>query len=193
MLRKSMHGSLAIIATMLCLTATPRAGGCPICVMAEDSLALPHPHAIRIAVATRKAIEDRLLREIAREEAQAFEGRLSLTCQLLAYLFIGSQPVSIDVLVVDGPAWYRVDLQGLRSRVTRLKPDSHPSAPARIITTRAVIHAAGRLELRVSEAMSGGLLEVEVDTASDREAVTKLPQSGSSEFQRRSGDSAGVN
>lgn len=148
------------VAGIAAVTLSGHLFACTLCVLANDSLSVPHPHALRIALATRNALDCGTISHSDREDTPAeFEASLLRLTHQLTYS--SDEKSAVDVLVVDESAWYRVELNGLRSRVLRMDAEAHTPAPVRVITTVAVVHSLGRLELRVGEAMEKGLLEVE--------------------------------
>jgi hypothetical protein len=96
-------------------------------------------------------------------------------------LVISQDKVAIDVLVVDDSILYRVELNGLRSRVTRIVAGNHASTPIRVVTTVPVVHSIGQLDVRVAESIEKGLLEIEKSgTGGNLKPTSKARSSGQS-------------
>jgi hypothetical protein len=138
-----------------------RAGACPGCIMASDSFSLAHPHGIRIALATRKSLDDELISKAGEKSPDEFEEALIRATSLVSHPLTMGKPATVDVLFVDEAAIYRVMLNGRSSKVERHTTDVLPVAPMRIVTTRVVAEAIGTFQLRVAEATKYGMLETE--------------------------------
>jgi hypothetical protein len=134
----------------------------------NDSFSVTHPHAIRIALATRKAVEAGILPAANRETAAEFEANLIRLADQLTYSFRTGDRVTVDVVLVDEAALYRVEVNGLRSRATRIDGAEHQPAAVRIVCTLPVVSSVGRLETRVAQAVEIGLLEIELSDAAGR-------------------------
>lgn len=148
---------------------------CSLCSLPNDSFSVPHPHALRIASATRQSREDGTLHNRSIKSAAEFEGNLVRLVTQVTHLSAAKHPVSIDVLLVDDAALYRVDLNGLQSRVTRLNQGIHAPAETRIVTTAVTVSSIGQLEVRIPEAINKGILELEKG-----KSRTQLKAAGSS-------------
>ena len=171
---------LALAAALVGAVMIRPVDGCAVCVVIGDPLRMPHPHALRIAAATREAIENGTLRSSESETPTEFEANLVRFTSQLAYPQSITDLVIVDVLLVDESALYRVEVQGRHSRVSQVRADKHKPAPARVITTAPVVNSAGRLELRMAEALRKGLLEIEANPRDVGNLGNGHPRSGKS-------------
>lgn len=140
---------------------------CPVCVAMGDPFQLPHPHALRIAVATRAAMDGGLLQDARASEAAALDAAMlrvanhqfgNRSAQRVA-------KVQVDILLVDEPALYRIELRGIVARVFPLQGERHRAADVRLVTTRAAIESLARGQLTIAEGIRLGLIEIEGDTS----------------------------
>lgn len=148
---------------MLCAAKDRCTLACPGCVLAEDAFSVSHPHAIRLAVATRQAIDGRLIGEYKERRPEDLEADLARAASLISYPLTGGRNAVLDIMLVDLNAVYRVEMGRLGSRVTRIAPGSDEATIPRIVTTRAVLHAVSEFELRFADAVFRGLAEMEGD------------------------------
>lgn len=157
MLARPMRAIVAVAAVAVCGPVC----ACTLCVLVNDSFSVPHPHALRIALATRSAIDDGTINSIDNRDSEELEASLVRLTHQLTHPHRSKDKVAVDILVVDDSALYRVELNGLLSRVTRIGAGKHTLTPIRVVTTVPVVHSIGRLEIRIAEAVEKGLLEFE--------------------------------
>lgn len=150
------------VAFMLnCATFASTAAACAICVIGSDSFIVSHPHALRIAAATREAIERSDVKERSIEPAEEFHATLARVAGLLSYAPKDAEPVIIDFVVVDESHSFRVEVQGGKTAVTLLAEKDPPSPHGRVITTVPTLFGLGNRELKLSQAIRDGLVEIE--------------------------------
>lgn len=155
--RKRVAAAFALNCTAFASTAT----ACAICVIGSDSFIVSHPHALRIAAATREAIERGDVKEGSIEPAEEFHATLARVAGLLSYAPRDSEPVIIDFVVVDESHSFRVEIQGGRTKVALLSDKDPPAPHGRIITTVPALLGLGNRELQLSQAIRDGLIEIE--------------------------------
>jgi hypothetical protein len=116
------------VASIVCAAMSHHVVACGVCVLLHDQFRLSHPHALRIAIATRSAMERGAISTVDDGPAE-FEANLVRLTSQLTYPQSIKESVTVDVLVVDDSAIHRVELQGLRSRVSRVIVGQHNPAP----------------------------------------------------------------
>jgi hypothetical protein len=144
---------------------------CPVCLSIGDPFRVPHPHAIRLSVAARNAIDDGLLSAHGdRLQADPHVDLIRIATHQWVESFHremgpakGNRLVRIDVLIVDRSAYFRIELRGKLLQIFPLAQARHVQGDAVIVTTRAVIAALADLDMTTAEAESLKLLEVEGD------------------------------
>ena len=160
--------TVALLAVSLCFgLGVGTSSACAICVTIGDPFKLPHPHAIRIVVASRNAQDEGILRSVTTES----QGTKSLEADTIRFAnnYFGAPqsgthgPLLVDILLVDEPALYRIEVVRSQIHVERLSKGKHRAAQVRLVTTTSVIASLGRFDLTVAEAVKQGLLEVEGD------------------------------
>lgn len=136
---------------------------CPVCVSVGDPFQLPHPHALRISVATRKAIDRGELRDVRTRESAALDAVMFRVAnhQFGNGIARPGGASIVDVLLVDEPALYRIELRGITSRVVALQGERHRAADVRLVTTRAALESLARGEITIREGIRLGLIEIE--------------------------------
>lgn len=136
---------------------------CPVCVSMGDPFQLPHPHALRIAVATRAAMDRGVLPEPRAGESVALKAALLRVAnhQLSNRPANRAAAVDLDILLVDEPVLYRVELRGIVARVFPLHGERHRPAQVRLVATRPVIESLARGQLTIPEGIHHGLIELE--------------------------------
>jgi len=166
------EGFLLAACLMLSATEVVRPSqACPVCISVGDPFSVPHPHSIRLAVATRNAIDggrlsvprDRLQTVPTADLIRMATHQLTGSSRQEEGSVKGSRPIRIDVLIVDRPSYFRIELRGDLLQVFPLTKTQHPPGDSTIVTTRAVITALADLEMTIAEAVSLKLLEVEGD------------------------------
>jgi len=136
---------------------------CPVCVSMGDPFQLPHPHTLRIAVATRAAMDRGVLPEPRAGESVALDAALLRVANLQLSNWPADRlaAVDMDILLVDEPALYRVELRGIVARVFPLHGERHRPAQVRLVTTRPAIESLARGQLTIPEGIHHGLIELE--------------------------------
>lgn len=162
-----------LVAFVLAAAPTP-AQACNFCyTLGGNPLALPHPKAIEVAVATRAAIEKGLIteRKLIRDDtlAQGSSGFVALD-KVPAPKLVQAWAAKLRRMERDGPTltvhFLFIDTEQTCELIVRggtvifeSKPSSH--SDARVVTTRAAFHALLDGSLSQAEARRLGLLLVE--------------------------------
>ena len=163
------------------LAAAPAAApACSFCYsLGGNPLALPHPRAIEVAVATRAAIEKGLLsdRQLIRSDTLPAGGHgfvaldkvpaavlVQAWAAKLGRLELGDSPLSVHFLFIDTEQSCGLSVRG-GAVLFEGKPSFH--SDARVVTTRAAFHALLDGALSLAEARRLGLLLVEGDDRAD--------------------------
>ena len=169
MSRFSIHVVVVFAATLSLCLASNGVTACPVCVTFGDPFKLPHPHALRIAVATREARDKGILPAATTKP----KGANTLQADMIRFAehYFRSDrlktrgPIIVDVLLVDEPALYRIEAARGRLQVYSLGAVKHREANACLVTTSFAVTSLGRLELTAAEAVHHGLLEIEGELA----------------------------
>lgn len=172
---------------LLLLGATSAAHACAVCVgLVGNPLAIPHPRAVEIALATRRAIEQRLLpgQQMVRSNGSIIDLQRvpvgSLIKDWTARLDVAKSesPWSIHVIFVDSGETCGVEFRG-GGLLLQPRPSSH--SDTRLITTRNTLHAILIDRMDLARAQQLGLLILEGE---QREVLvrTKLASSGRGEW-----------
>ena len=165
MARKRVALTKALAMALNCAAFASTATACAICVLGSDSFQMPHPHALRIAAATREAIEGGRLKVERIERPEDLESTLLRVAELLNYASRESRPVVIDFVLIDEEHTFRVESQGARSNVALLTGETVLPPDGRIIATVHAIRGLGNRELQLLQAIRLGLIEVESNAA----------------------------
>ena len=165
-----------VVAAALAIPAS--AGACGFCVsLGSNSLTLPHPNAIEIAVATRGALDRGILRTKPLVPTALWQGPGKGQGMMALDRIPPTELVKVWGITILGPAannqafsvhFLFIDTEhscGLTVRKGVVVYESKPATPcdARVVTTRAVFHALVAGELGVCEAIKLGLLRLEGD------------------------------
>lgn len=158
-------------------TGPAPARGCGSCYsLGGNPLALPHPKAIEVAVATRAAIEKGLITErkviLGDTLAQGNRGFIALDkvpasklvqawAAKLGQMERDGPPLAIHFLFIDTEQTCELIVRGGTAHF-EAKPSSH--SDARVVTTRAAFHALLVGGLSQSDAQRLGVLLIEGDT-----------------------------
>jgi hypothetical protein len=152
----------------LAIAGSGASQACPSCLSIGDPFRVPHPHSIRIAVATRNAIEagvlksqkDRLhvplildLTRLAAHQIESFQRETGSEP--------GNRPIRITLLIVDRSLAFCIERRGQFVRVFPFILELPLQSDAMIVTSRAVVAALADLEMTIAEAESLKLLEIE--------------------------------
>ncbi len=154
-----------ILAMIISFIPVPSADACPGCFLDGDAFTLCHSHALSIAVAVITAREHGLM---APPDPPGRQRPIEFELDRFAdsiFNFGGQAPVAhtagVDVVLVDGPAHYRIEkLPGL-TRVSKQADPRHRSSSTLLVTATPVIRAIARGELSITMAIELGVLEVE--------------------------------
>jgi hypothetical protein len=167
---------LAWIVAFVLAAAPTYARACGFCYsLGGNPLALPHPKAIEVAVATRAAIEKGLIteRNLIRGDTliQGSSGFVALEkvpapklvqawAAKLGRLEWDGPPLAVHFLFIDAEQTCELSVRG-GTAFFEAKPSSH--SDARVVTTRATFHTLLDGALSQAEARRLGLLLVEGD------------------------------
>lgn len=194
------HNRLVLL-TMAMLLATAgtfsRANACGYCATPSigAAFALPHPKAIEIAVATRKAIEQGILHErgatcrsgmpqtsagwIVLEKVTAYELLKNATDRLRPQN-VRSMHVTLHFVFVDSNE--RCDLL-IRDGLVQLCRGNALCSEVRIVTTKPTMDAVLQGRLSLAAAQMDGLILVETNNAGARSSVWKFFEVWITNFQ----------
>jgi hypothetical protein len=171
----------ALAAVLLASGVAPACGPC--LSLTGNPLALPHPRAIEIAVATRAAIDRGLLAEKPLAPASLAHGGgngLVALHKIPAPVLVerwaerlpprqsGRQPLSVHFLFIDTEQSCALTLRG---GAVLFETRSAGHSDARVVTTRPAFHAllTGRLTLAAAQGL--GVLHLEGDRQAGRIAL----------------------
>lgn len=166
-----MRFLFALVAAAALIGLPQPSPGCGFCFSLEGNpFALPHPRAIEIAVATRKAIDQGLLQGnplldpralVLQESGRIALDRVPATTLVLAWARerpVGSErrkSLIVHVLFVDTSETCGVDFRG-GMVLTQPRPSAH--CDGRVVTTKAVFQALRSGKMGWEEAIRRGLL-----------------------------------
>jgi hypothetical protein len=175
---------------VLVLFSPPSGRACAVCLSLNNPLALPHPRAIEIAVATRTAIDKGLLppeklitaatvlangtgfialkRVSAAELVKTWVARLKPRGQR-------SEPLIVHFLFVDTEEACGVEFRG---GLVQYQPRLSSRSDARVVTTRMAFHALLTGRLTAGEARKRGLICLEGTVQSTAFSLEMLPWEG---------------
>ncbi len=164
---------VALAVVLLAVSAAPACGPC--LRLTGNPLALPHPRAIEIAVATRAAIDKGLLDEkplapaaLAHGGGNGLVALHKIPTPVLVERWAerfppgqpSRQPLSVHFLFIDTEQSCALTLRG-GAGLFEARPAGH--SDARVVTTRSAFHALLTGRLTPAEARRLGVLHVEGD------------------------------
>lgn len=159
LLRLCFAGATALA----CIADGPAVDACAICFLKNDSFGTTHPHALRIAVATRTAIDRGVMREATSVDLEGFPTTLARAAELISYASRDAKPMLIDFIIVDESHAFRAEIQRGKAKILSPTDKDVPEPHGRVITTLPTVVGLANRDIQLDHALRDGLVELEIE------------------------------